>query len=153
MRTHSRLTSRGFTFMELMVVVAVIGIMLAVALPYLRTSTVKGAVRGAADAVTALHAAARMSAIQRGRTAKLVIPSGANKAFIVATKVTSTGIDTVGKVLNLASQFGVTITSTSDTIAFSPRGVSTNGSSVTIVISKSTFYDTLKVSRGGRLLR
>lgn len=139
--------------MELMVVLAVIGIMLAVVLPYLRNATGKTAARGAADAVVALHARARMAAIQRGRTAKLVIPAGTNKALVVATKVTSTGIDTLGNVLDLAGQFGVTVTSTSDTIAFSPRGIGNMGSSITIIISKSGFSDTLVVSRGGRLTR
>jgi prepilin-type N-terminal cleavage/methylation domain-containing protein len=153
MRNQSLRNRRGFSLMELFVVIVVIGLMLDVALPYLRTSTTKGAVRGAADAVTALHAVARMGAIQRGRTAKLVIPSGANTAFVVANKVTSSGVDTLGKVLNLASQFGVTITSTSDTISFSPRGIGSFSSAITIIISKSGFSDTLKVSRGGRLQR
>jgi hypothetical protein len=67
--------------------------------------------------------------------------------------VTTTGIDTLGKVVDLASQYGVTITSTSDTISFSPRGIGTFNSSITIIISKAGFSDTLKVSRGGRLQR
>jgi len=144
---------RGFTFMELMVVLAMIGIMTAVAIPYLRSSTSKGAARGAADAVTALHARARMAAIQRGRSAKLVIPSGTNRVLVVANKVTTSGVDTLGKVLDLAGQFGVTITSTSDSIPFSPRGIGNLGSSITIIISKSGFSDTLRISRGGRLSR
>jgi prepilin-type N-terminal cleavage/methylation domain-containing protein len=149
-RVQSR---RGFSLMELFVVLTMIGLMLAIALPYLRTQTSKTAARGAADAVTALHARARMAAIQRGRTAKLVIPSGSNKAYIVASKVTSSGVDTLGSILDLAAQFGVTITSTSDSIPFSPRGIGNLGSSVTIIITKGTFADTLKVSRGGRLSR
>lgn len=139
--------------MELMVVLTVIGIMLAVVLPYLRNATGKTAARSAADAVTALHARARMAAIRRGRTAKLVIPSGTNTALVIAGKVTTTGIDTLGKVLDLAEQYGVTITSTSDTIAFSPRGIGNMGSSITIIITKAAFSDTLVVSRGGRLKR
>lgn len=153
MRTLHSGNRRGFSFMELMVVLTVIGIMLAVVLPYLRNATGKTAARSAADAVVALHARARMAAITRGRTAKLVIPSGANKALVIAGKVTTTGIDTLGKVVDLASQYGVTITSTSDTIAFSPRGIGNLTSSITIIISKAGFSDTLKVSRGGRLSR
>jgi prepilin-type N-terminal cleavage/methylation domain-containing protein len=144
---------RGFSFMELMVVVTMIGIMLAVALPYLRSSTSKASARGAADAVTALHSRARMAAISRGRSAKLVIPSGTNKVLVIASKVTTSGIDTLGKVVDLAGQYGVTITSTSDTVSFSPRGIGTFSSLITIIISKSGFSDTLKISRGGRLQR
>ena len=63
MRNLSSRNRRGFSFMELMVVLAVIGVMLAVVLPYLRNATGKTAARSAADAVTALHARARMAAI------------------------------------------------------------------------------------------
>jgi len=153
MRNQHVQSQLGFSFMELMVVITVIGIMLAVALPYLRTSTSKASARGAADAVTALHARARMAAISRGRTAKLVIPAGTNKVLVIASKVTTTGIDTLGKVVDLAGQYGVTITSTSDTVSFSPRGIGTFNSAITIIISKSGFSDTLRISRGGRLSR
>jgi Tfp pilus assembly protein FimT len=139
--------------MELMIVVTIMGLMLAVALPYLHNQTSKTAARSAADAVTALHARARMAAISRGRTAKLVIPAGTNKVLVVAGKVATAGLDTLGHVVDLAGQYGVTITSTSDTIAFSPRGIGNFGSAITIIISKSGFSDTLIVSRGGRLKR
>jgi len=153
MRTQFVRHETGFTVLELLTVVLIIGAMLAVAIPYLSKQTGKTSARGAADAVAALHAAARMGAIQRGRTASLVIPTGTNKALVVANKVTSSGLDTLGKVVDLAGQFGVTVTSTSDTISFSPRGIGNMSSSVTIIISKQGFSDTLRVSRGGRLSR
>ena len=153
MRTHPERRDGGFTLIEMLVVIMVIGALMAVALPYLRTGTNKSAARGAADAIAALHAVARAAAIQRGRTANLVIPSGTNKALVVASKVTSSGVDTLGRVVDLAGQFGVTVTSTSDSIGFSPRGIGRNSSSVRIIISKSGFSDTLTVSPGGRLKR
>ncbi len=50
-------------------------------------------------------------------------------------------------------QYGVTVTSTRDTIGFSPRGLGNFSESVTIIISKAGFSDTLTVAKGGRLKR
>src|SRR5712692_6776096 len=151
MRTQRRSVTRGFTLMELLTVLAVVAVMMAVAIPYFGKTVVKAAVRSAADAIVALHARARAGGINRGRTANLVLH--ANTAVVVATKVSGSGVDTLGKVVDLAGQYGVTVTSTVDSIGFSPRGLGTNSSAVTIIISKSSFSDTLTVAKGGRLKR
>lgn len=144
---------RGFTLVEVLMVIVIIGAVLAITLPSFRTSTVKSAVRGAADAISSLHAVARAAAIRRGRTADLVLPSGSNVAVVVAAKVSGSGLDTIGAVTDLAKRFGVTVTSSKDTVAFSPRGIGNIGSTITIILSKSTFAETLTVAPGGRLKR
>jgi len=128
--------------------------MMGVAIPYFRNTTSKAGARAAADAIEALHARARAGAISRGRTATLVLKGTTDTAVVVVGKVgTTTGVDTLGKVVALGVQYGVTVRSSNDSIQFSPRGLGTNASSVTIVISKSGFSDTLVVSRGGRMKR
>jgi prepilin-type N-terminal cleavage/methylation domain-containing protein len=153
MNIHRRNRTRGFSLIEVLVVLTLVAAMMAIAVPYFKNTTAKAGARTAADAIVALHARARAGAILRGRTANLVLASGTNKAVVVAAKVTGSGVDTLGKVVDLAAQYGVTVTSSSDSIGFSPRGLGTNVSTVTIVITKSGFSDTLKVSRGGRMKR
>jgi Tfp pilus assembly protein FimT len=138
---------------EVLVVLTLVAAMMAIAVPYFRSTTAKAGARSAADAIVALHARARAGAIQRGRTATLVLKDSTNKAVVVVGKVTGSGVDTLGKVVDLAGQYGVTVRSSSDSIGFSPRGLGTNSSVVTIVVTKSSFSDTLTVAKGGRMKR
>ena len=158
MVTKSRRTAlpaRGFTLIEMMIVVVVIGAMLAFALPYFRSSNTKSDVRGAMDAIAALHGLTKQTAVQRGRITRLVMDRAAGTMVVVASKVTGTGVDTVGRVQSLSSRFGVTFSTspTLDTLIFTPRGIGVESGTTAIIVSKSGFADTLAVSSAGRLIR
>lgn len=144
----------GFTLIEILIVLTIIGIALGVAYNGVRSSTVKGGVRSAVDAVMSLHAVAKQSAIQRGRTSMLVLSGSTGRAWVVSRKATGTGFDTVGgRVEDLAGRFGVTLRTTRDTFTFTPRGLGAETSGATIIISKQDFADTISVSASGRILR
>lgn len=146
--------SRGFTLIEMVIVVVLIGVLTTVALPFFRRSTVRADVSGAMDAVSAVHAVAKATAIQRGRTTRLVMQhSSAYKVWVIATKVTGTGVDTIGRVEDLGSRFGVTYTTSRDTLTFTPRGIGADPSGTTVIISKGGILDTLTISAAGRLSR
>lgn len=134
-------------------VIMLVGIMMTVAISYLGTGSNKASVRGAMDAVASLQSVAKNSAIQRGRTARLVFIASSNQVLVVAIKASGSGLDTIGNVEDLGTRFGVTFTTTTDTLVFTPRGISTNTSGTTVIISKGTFSDTLTVSAAGRLAR
>jgi prepilin-type N-terminal cleavage/methylation domain-containing protein len=156
MREHDMTNTRktqGFTLVEILIVVVLIGIMLAVGIPYFRTGTVKGDLRSGADAIAQLHAVAKQTAIQRGRTARLVMNAGANTVVVTATNAAGTAQDTVGKVEDLNSRFGVTFTTTNATLVFTPRGIGGESAGTTIIVSKAGFADTITISAAGRLLR
>ena len=148
-------TNRGFSLIEMLMVVVIIGIMLRFGLPYFRSANTKADVRGAMDLVAAMHGRTKQAAVQRGRVSQLIMDRTNNTMVIVANKVTGTGVDTVGKVENLASRFGVTFTTspTRDTLMFTPRGVGVEAGDTKIIISKGGFLDTLNISSAGRLMR
>jgi prepilin-type N-terminal cleavage/methylation domain-containing protein len=145
----------GFTLIEMMMVVVIIGAMLAFGLPYFRSATTKSDARGALDAAAALHALTKQTAVQRGRVTRLVMDRSAGTMVVVANKVSGTGVDTVGRVQNLASRFGVTFTTspTRDTLMFTPRGLGTESGDTRIIITKGSFVDTLMISSAGRMIR
>jgi prepilin-type N-terminal cleavage/methylation domain-containing protein len=151
MRSLQRLGRRGFTLIEMIMVVVIIGIMLMIGLPFFRSSTNDASVRSAMAAMSGMHAVAKAVAISRGRTARLVMKSSSSLAFVVVNKTTGTGVDTVGKVEDFNSRFGVTFATTRDTLTFTPRGIGSELSGTLITFAKGGFTDSLKVTAAGRL--
>lgn len=145
----------GFTLIEMLMVVVVIGAVLAFGLPRFRTSTVKSDVRGSLDAMAAMHALAKQTAVQRSRMSRLVIDRTNGTMVVVATKITGSGIDTVGRVQSLNSRFGVTLSSspTRDTLTFTPRGIGTEANDTKLIATKNGFADTLLINSAGRMIR
>jgi prepilin-type N-terminal cleavage/methylation domain-containing protein len=145
---------RGFTLIELIVVMLLVGVLSAVALPYLRTGPSKSSVHGATTAIASFHAIARNAAISRGRIAVLVIKAAAPATVLVVLKRSgSTVVDTVGRVENLYSRFTVALTTTSDSVMFTPRGIGISTSTTTVIATRGGVADTLTISAAGRVLR
>ena len=156
MTTRKPATGRlGFTLIELMVVVVVIGAMMAIGLPFYRDATRKSDVRGAMEVISVLHGLTKQTAVQRGRVARLVMDPTNGTMVVVATNVGGTAVDTVGRVQSIASRFGARFTTSPsrDTLTFTPRGIGVEANNTLIIVSKSNFYDTLTVSSAGRLMR
>src|SRR5437868_3155030 len=116
------MTKRGFTLVEMLMVVVLIGILMRFALPFFRTSNTKADVRSAMDAIAALHGLTKQTAVQKSRVAKLVIDRVNYVMVVVANKVSGAGVDTVGRVQDLASRFGITLSTipARDTLIFTP---------------------------------
>ncbi len=145
---------RGFTAIEMIIVVVLVGVLSAIALPFLRTGPAKSGVRGAIGAIASLHAIARNAAISRGRTAVLVLKAAAPATVLVVIRRSgSSVVDTVGRVENLYARFAVALTTTSDSVAFTPRGIGISTSNTTVIVTRSGVADTLTISGAGRLIR
>lgn len=133
-------------------VVVVVSVMMGVAIPYLMRSSDRGGVTESTVAISTMHARAKLAAIQRGRVTRLKMNPSSSLMWVVATKASGSGLDTLGSVENLYDRFGVRITSTRDSLVFTPRGLGTETSGTTIIVSKGTAADTITISAAGRLV-
>ena len=153
MNRHIPPAPRGFSAIEILIVMTIVGIMMTVALPMIRNATVKSNIGGAMSAIAGLHAVARNAAVQRGRTAVLYLDATNAKVVVILKRPGSTAVDTVGTPENLATRFAVRLATNRDSVIFTPRGIGTAASSTVVIVSRSDYADTLTISSAGRLLR
>jgi prepilin-type N-terminal cleavage/methylation domain-containing protein len=126
------MTRSGFTLLELMVVVALIGVITVIGLPKIRNALQKTNVRSARVATSTYVATARQAAIQRGcRGVVHFSPGSAGTVWVtVCPRMTVGGsgtIDTLGVVSKLGTLYNVTMSETRDSVDFDPRGLSLTG--------------------------
>lgn len=147
------LNRRGFTLIETMVVIVVMGLTLMLGFPRLRSAMVNSNVRGARNTVAALHSRARAAAVERSRATALWF--NGSRVAVVATprQVALAGSthDTLGAVVDLNAEYGVALTVAGDPIGFDPRGVGTNTNPATLQVEKYGHTATLTISPFGRL--
>ena len=149
-----RNSERGFSLIEILTVMIMIGIISALALPRLGNSLAHQDVRGARAFIAAGHARARAAAVSRGRRTAFAIKNGV-LAIRSQNPVTGTS-ELVGKTTDdVTARFGVTLSiepNTRDTLVFSAKGLGLETSATTIIISKRGYADTLSIAPLGRIL-
>jgi len=145
---------RGFTLIEMMVVAILIGVLAVFGIPRLRGVIETNNVRGARVGVVSLVAKGRAAAVQRGCRATLHFTSGTDgTVWLTVCKVNANGLDTLGGVEHLASRFNVTFTANRDSVAFDPRGISTNYVWTTLRFTSSAVQDSIKINPVGKVVR
>jgi prepilin-type N-terminal cleavage/methylation domain-containing protein len=135
---------RGASLPELIAVIAVTAILLAIAIPRLRHSAERGAVRGAVSDVVAQLSAARQLAVSRRGGVSVTIDRAGAAVHIVA------GGDTLAS-RRLGQIYGVTVTSTRDSLGYDARGLGLGAANLTFVVVRGMTADTVVVSRLGRV--
>lgn len=142
---------RGFTLIEVMIVIVVAGLLFLIGLPRLRDAVLRNNVYQSRAAVSALYSRARAVSIEQGRMGYLTI-SGNRVAVLV--RIAPTGAawaDTIGVVEDLNARYGVTVSATNDTIRFDPRGFGLNGTTESIAVNRGAIADTVFISAFGRI--
>lgn len=140
---------RGFTVIELMMVITLAGIMMLVGFPKLMNSLEHNDVRGARGKVVALFNRARASAIESNRHVTFRV----NPTLVVITQsVPGGGVDTVS--IEDFSGAGVGLVTSASSIQIDPRGLATSlgSSTATIALSKGSHADTVLISGFGRVM-
>lgn len=140
----------GFTVIELLWVIVLIGLMAALGIPRIRDAVQKQNVRGARVAAVAQVVKARNAAVQRGCRAVVHLRS-TGAIWVTACRTVGAGLDTLGGMDNLYDRYGVTLSATRDSIQFDPRGLSLGNQSATIFFRNTLAADSITVNAVGRV--
>lgn len=122
----------GFTTIEMVIVIAIIGIIALMGFPKIRRTLDKTNVRSARDAVSTLAVTARQAAIQRGCAGVLHFASATNTVWV--TTSCPTKVDTVSGVQDLSARFKVTLSASRDSVRYDPRGLSMDAVTTNTVV-------------------
>jgi len=143
----------GFTTIEMIIVVAIIGIIALIGFPKIRQTLDKTNLRSARDAVGTLAGTARAAAIQRG--CRGVLHFAANTVWV--TTACPAKVDTVSGVQDLYARFKVTMSYSRDSVQYDPRGLSMDGFASNTVAqltgSVSTNRDSVMINPLGKVVR
>src|SRR2546425_2866883 len=144
----SRAMRRDLTLAELMVVLAILGIVTAVTLPRLAGIRDWIAVDTAAHDVTAAITVARSAAIMQGTRARAVIAAD-------SLRIDRWQGDTWGDLLRWPGpgERGVTLEVSNPVVVFDPIGLAWGVSNTKVVLRRGTRSETITVSRLGRVKR
>ena len=134
----------GLTLIELLVVLAVTAVLLAVALPRVAAIADRAAVRHAADQVRTVLALARQRAVAFASPVAVFVDSTAAQLTIGDPQG---GLSTHA----IGATFGVLITATRDSVAFSPLGLGWGATNTSVVLTRGSAAETVTVSRAGRI--
>jgi prepilin-type N-terminal cleavage/methylation domain-containing protein len=145
----------GFTIAEVLIVLVIMALITAMALPKLSTSAQKSNVRSSRVELSTMVAKARAAAVQRGCVDTLHVTTGASAtAWITACKASLSGtvvLDTIGGVDLVGKRMGVSLSSSTTNYIFDPRGLLVGGSGGTIVITGSGFTDSIVINAIGKV--
>ncbi|HEY6808814.1 MAG TPA: GspH/FimT family pseudopilin [Gemmatimonadales bacterium] len=144
----------GFTIVEVLIVLIIMALVAAMALPKLTTSAQKSNVRSSRVELSTLVAKARSAAVQRGCVDTLHVTTGsAATAWVTACKAAGSGtaLDTIGGMDLVGKRMGVSLATSTTNYVFDPRGLLVGGSGGTIVITGSGFTDSVVINAIGKV--
>ena len=143
----------GFTAIEMVIVVTLIGLIALIGFPKIRQSLDRTNVRSARDAVGTLAGTARAASIQRG--CRSVLHFTANTVWV--TTACPTKVDTVSGVQDLYARFKVTMSASRDSVQYDPRGLSMDAFASNTVArltgSVTTNQDSVMINPIGKVVR
>ena len=142
---------RGFTLIEVMIVIVVAGLLFLIGLPRLRDAVVRNNVYQARVALSGMYARTRAVSIEQGRMGYLAVSGNRVVVLVRLTPTVAAWADTIGVVEDLNARYGVTVAATDDTIRVDPRGFGLNDVTESIAVSRDGIADTVFISAFGRI--
>ncbi|MBU4581417.1 MAG: prepilin-type N-terminal cleavage/methylation domain-containing protein [Proteobacteria bacterium] len=143
----------GFTLVEMMIVVAVMGIMSAIAAPNLMHYMAERRLNGAARMVMSDLMAARQRAVTQNNEFKVFFNTNQHEYTILDDDDNDGTADTgeATEVRNIWNDYYDVTLSASVNPIFTPRGTSTNGTTVTLSSAKTGVSKYVKAAWSGRV--
>ena len=135
---------RGVTIVELLITLAVLGVLSSIAVPRAATLVDRISVRGATQDVVLAIAAARAAAARRGAYASFVADPRTGRLRVVS------GGETLLERDVLKSR-GVRLEASRESVTFAPGGLGWGAANTTVIVSRGTRSDTIVMSRLGRV--
>ncbi|MBK8250576.1 MAG: type II secretion system protein [Gemmatimonadetes bacterium] len=145
-RTSRSLGRHGGSLIELLLAMVVLGLAALVALPPFRSAQDRLAAEGAAAQAVRSLMDGRDHAVRRSERTALRMDTASARLSIVA------GPETVA-VHDLGAVFGVTLSTTRDSIAWSPLGLGYGAANARLIVARGQAAETITVSRLGRVRR
>ncbi len=136
----------GTSLVEVLLVVGLLGILTAFALPPYITLRDRASVRAAATASVAAFDAARALALTRGTRAAIRIDTAGRRIIVHTVRDTTLRVP-------VGDSWGVRLAATRDSSAVAPDGLGYGAANLRLILSRGVAADTLTVSRLGRVSR
>ena len=144
----------GFTMIEMLIVVVILGILVIIVLPRMSTGVINNNVRAARTTLINMIAGARAAASQTNRSTWVKIEG--SRALVLARPRRAVGLgdaDTIGPIQDLSQVYGVTVTPSVDSFRFNPTLMTLGTTSRKFTITRSGRSDTVVVDGLGRVLK
>jgi prepilin-type N-terminal cleavage/methylation domain-containing protein len=144
--------NRGFSFIEMLFVMILIGVIASLAIPRLRGSLEKQNIRSAKALLATLVATARGVAVQRGCSATLNMT--VDSIWVTACGVNPPAASVqVGTKKLVGEEFKVTLSPSAASIVYDPRGIQTQFQTTTVRIIGPTYRDSVIINQVGKVVR
>jgi len=143
---------KGFSTIEMIVVLILIGVIASIGFPRLRDGLEKQNVRSAKALVATLAATARGAAVQRGCSATLNLT--VDSIWVTACGVNPPAASVeVGTKKLVGDEFSVTLNSTGGSVVYDPRGISTQFQATTVRVIGPHYSDSVMINEVGKVTK
>ena len=143
---------KGFSMIELIVVIILIGVIASIGFPRLRDGLEKQNVRSAKALIATLAATARGAAVQRGCSATLNLT--VDSIWVTACGVNPPAASVqVGTKKLVGDEFSVTLNSSAASVVYDPRGISTVFQPTTVRVIGPHYSDSVMINEVGKVTK
>jgi prepilin-type N-terminal cleavage/methylation domain-containing protein len=142
----------GFTTIEMIIVVVLIGLIAAIGFPRLRRGLEKQNIRSSKALIATMVATARGTAIQRGCQATLNLST--DSVWVTACGVNPPApLVTVGTAKKVGSTYNVSLSPSVASIVYDPRGITTAYQASVVRVISTNYRDSVIINEIGKVKR